>query len=170
MSDFNLNDKATQTGFAELLKVSQQSISKQYKKGVLHSGGTYHEWLLQYTEHLRNEAAGRGGDSQQLLTLARIEESREKTAAMRLSRLKDSETILDKEDTLQLLTGLATQIRTHMYSAEDEIVDDLISQYKIELDEDVIRNPIRSALGHIAKDVRQSAERIGGDGIGTGAT
>ena len=59
--EFNLDAVASQTGFAALLNVSQQTISKQYKKGVLHNGGTYREWLVQYTTHLREEAAGRGG-------------------------------------------------------------------------------------------------------------
>lgn len=163
MSDFVLTDQATQTGFAELLDVSQQTISKQYKKGVLHSGGTYQDWLIQYTKHLREEAAGRGGDSQQVLTRARIEETLENTAAKRQQRLKDAGTLLDKDDTAMLVSEMAGQVRGHVMTAGDEIIEELSSRYKLELEDDVILKPLRSALGHCATDVREFAGRIGAD-------
>lgn len=165
MSDFVLTDQATQTGFAELLDVSQQTISKQYKKKVLQSGGTYQEWLVQYTKHLREEAAGRGGDSQQVLTRARIEETLENTAAKRQQRLKDAGTLLDKDDTAMLASEMAGQIRGHVMTAGDEIIEELISLHKLELEDDLILKPLRTALGHCATDVREFAERIGADSV-----
>lgn len=162
--EINLSDKATQSGFATLLGVSQQSISKQYKKGTLYTGGTYLEWLRQYTEHLRNEAAGRGGDSQQLLTRARIDETLENTALKRQQRLKDAGTLLDKEETILLVTEMSGLLRSHVQTAGDEIIDELLSRYKIELDDDIVHKPLRSALGYVATDVEQFAQRISGDG------
>lgn len=164
MSDFNIEDQASQTGFAALLNISQQTISKQYKKGVLKIGGTYREWLIEYTEHLRKEAAGRGGDSQQILTNARIEETLENTAAKRQARLRDAKTLLDKEDTVLLITEGVGQLRSHVMTAGDEIIDEIISRYKIELEDDIVLKPLRTALGHCATDVKELGERITGDG------
>ncbi len=165
MNSFDINDQATQTGFAELLNVSQQTISKQFKKGVLHVGGTNREWLVQYTEHLRQEAAGRGGDSQQILTRARIEETLENTAVKRQTRLKDAGVLLDKDDTVLLVTEMTGQLQGHVMSAGDEIIDELISRYKLELDDNAILEPLRIALRHCATDVKELGERIGGDSI-----
>lgn len=53
-----LDQRATQSGFARLVGVSQPSI--HYHVGrALHMGETYRTWLLAYCEHLRYEAAGR---------------------------------------------------------------------------------------------------------------
>jgi hypothetical protein len=170
MTDFNINDVANQTGFAALLNVSQQTISKQYKKGVLYNGGTYREWLVQYTNHLRDEAAGRGGDAQQILTRARIEETLENTAVKRQQRLKDANTLLDKEDTILLVTEMTGQVRGHVMAAGDEIIEELISRYKLELDDDIVLKPLRSALGYCATDVKEFAERINGDELESGSS
>lgn len=169
MSEFVLSDTATQTGFAAMLNVSQQTVSKQFKKGVLSPQGTYLDWVREYSEHLRNEAAGRGGDSQQILTRARIEETLENTAVKRQQRLKDAGTLLDKDDTVLLVSELAGRLRGHVMTAGDEIVEELISRHKIELEDDLILKPLRSALGHCATDVREFAGRIGGDGGELGA-
>ncbi|WP_396586453.1 hypothetical protein [Bermanella sp. R86510] len=169
MSEIVLTDQATQTGLAAMLNVSQQTVSKQYKKGILSPNGTYIDWLREYTEHLRNEAAGRGGDSQQVLTRARIDETLENTAVKRQQRLRDAGTLLDKDDTILLVAELAGQLRGHVMTAGDEIVEELISRYKLELDDDIILKPLRSALGHCATDVREFAGRSGSDGIELGA-
>lgn len=46
-----------------MIGVSEASISKRVSEGVLVRGETAHEWLIAYCEHLRDQAAGRLGET-----------------------------------------------------------------------------------------------------------
>ncbi|MEY8204172.1 MAG: hypothetical protein RPR40_03770 [Bermanella sp.] len=166
--EFNLDAVASQTGFAALLNVSQQTISKQYKKGVLHNGGTYREWLVQYTTHLREEAAGRGGDSQKILTEVRIEETQENIAEKRQRRLTASKELVDRESALNWIVESATGIQGFVMGAGETIIESISEKYRIELDSDDVTAPLRTALGHIASAGSELAERFCGVGERSG--
>ena len=71
-SDF-LDKRATQSGFARLVGVSQASIWKHVGRS-LHMGGTYRTWLLAYCEHLRFEAAGRSDINQARQIQSRVKD------------------------------------------------------------------------------------------------
>ena len=53
----------SQAEFAQMIGVSEASISKRVSDGVLVRGETAHEWLIAYCEHLRDQAAGRIGSN-----------------------------------------------------------------------------------------------------------
>ncbi len=53
----------SQAEFAQMVGVSEASISKRVSEGVLQRGDNAHAWLIAYCEHLRDQAAGRLGDS-----------------------------------------------------------------------------------------------------------
>jgi phage terminase Nu1 subunit (DNA packaging protein) len=57
-----LDAPISQAEFAQMVGVSEASISTRVKDGVLVRGDTAHEWLLAYCERLRDQAAGRLGD------------------------------------------------------------------------------------------------------------
>ena len=59
----NLADPCTQAQFGALVGVTQQAVSDMVARGVLVAGAPLGEWLPAYCLHLRNTAAGRGGDS-----------------------------------------------------------------------------------------------------------
>lgn len=58
----DLSGAITQQQFGELIGVSQQAVSDLARRGVLAEGETAAEWLLAYCDHLREVAAGRGGE------------------------------------------------------------------------------------------------------------
>ncbi len=58
----DLHDIPTQAQFGELVGISQPAVSGLVSRGVLSEGETAATWLLSYCEHLREIAAGRGGD------------------------------------------------------------------------------------------------------------
>lgn len=56
----------SQAEFAQMVGVSEASISKRVSEGVISRGDNAHAWLVGYCEHLRDQAAGRLGESQGL--------------------------------------------------------------------------------------------------------
>lgn len=63
--------------FGELVGISQQAVSTLVQRGILPDGASADEWLLSYCDHLREMAAGRGGDAQGELTAERARLARE---------------------------------------------------------------------------------------------
>lgn len=66
-----------QGAFGELVGVSQQAVSDLVRRGVLADGASGDEWLLAYCDHLREVAAGRGGEAGKDLTAERARLARE---------------------------------------------------------------------------------------------
>ena len=60
MSALDLTRPLSQETFGVLVGISQPAVSDLMKRGVIADGGTCGEWLLAYTKHLRDAAAGRG--------------------------------------------------------------------------------------------------------------
>lgn len=63
----------TQKEFADLVGVGQPVVSELLTRGVIQAKDPARIWLLAYTAHLREQAAGRGGDG--MLALNRAAES-----------------------------------------------------------------------------------------------
>jgi phage terminase Nu1 subunit (DNA packaging protein) len=58
-----LDAPISQAEFAQMIGVSEASVSKRVSEGVLVRGENAHEWLIAYCEHLRDQAAGRLGET-----------------------------------------------------------------------------------------------------------
>lgn len=159
----DLNSPANQTTFGKLVGASQQAISKQVEKGVLIPGQTHAEWLKVYVSHLREEAAGRGGDHQAQLTMARIEESRENAAEKKQRRLTAAQALLVRDEVEAAILELPRYIQSSVLSAGDTIIEAIESRYSIELDDEIVTKPLRSALGHAANRVVEFEAALSGD-------
>lgn len=75
----NLDNTCTQEQFGQLVGVSQQAVSDLLARTVIKPGDTAGQWLLAYTAHLREQAAGRGADGElafQRSELARVSRER----------------------------------------------------------------------------------------------
>lgn len=72
-----LSTPMTQAQFGDLVGISQQAVSDLVRRGVLADGATGDEWLLAYCDHLREVAAGRGGDAAKELSAERARLARE---------------------------------------------------------------------------------------------
>ncbi len=58
-----LQQPIAQAEFAELVGVSEARVSQLISEGVIARGDTAHGWLVGYCERLRDQAAGRMGDT-----------------------------------------------------------------------------------------------------------
>lgn len=58
-----LDAHISQAEFAQMVGVSEASISKRVSDGVLTRGECAHAWMVAYCEHLRDQAAGRLGET-----------------------------------------------------------------------------------------------------------
>lgn len=164
MSEIQLGEAASQAGFARLVGTSRQAINKHVERGILKDGQTYLEWLSVYCERLRAEASGRGGDQQATLTAVRIEETQENIAEKRQRRLVASGELVDRATTHNWIVESASSIQGFVMGAGETITESITEKYKIELEEDDVTGPLRSALGHIGKSGQELAERFCGVG------
>lgn len=108
----SLSATCTQAEFGALVGISQQAVSEHLASGVLIPGDTAGAWLIDYTEHLREQAAGRGADGElayQRSELARV--SRER-AEIKLSLERKEFTSVDLIE--QVIAYIASQIRDHL--------------------------------------------------------
>ena len=163
MSSFDLSAKATQTTFAELVGTTQPAIAKFVAKGVLHKGGTYAQWLISYTEKLRKEAAGRGADNADRLTEARIAESHENTLSKRQDRLQKAGVLVAVDDIAQVVEEMGSSIQSSWMGAGNRIIEAIESQHEIELDDDIVNEPLRDSLRALAIRTQEFIGDLQGD-------
>ena len=156
MNEF-LNQKATQVVFAELVGVSQQSISKQLDKGVLHSGQTLGEWLIRYCKRLRDEAAGRGGSQQESLAIAKTEEANVKTALNRLAYHEKKDTIILDRDVGYVLNDWAGYANREYKSGIEKIVQSIESEHRVSVDRSMVNN----IAGSTTERIQGYASKLG---------
>ena len=108
----NLAESCTQQQFGDLVGISQQAVSDHLASGEMQPGQTAGEWLLDYCEHLREQAAGRGADG---------ELARQRTIATQISRERNEiQLAKDRREfcavTLieQIIAHVSSQIRDHL--------------------------------------------------------
>ena len=162
MADIQLTDEATQSGFARLVGVSRQAINKLCEKGDFPEGGDYHTWLTIYVDRLRENAAGRGGDSQATLTQMRIMEAQENVAEKRQRRLAAAGELMDRETVFSWVTESGANIQGFMLDAGETIFESVSEKYSIELEADDVFGPIRTALRHAGEAGQELAGRFAG--------
>ncbi|MCV6590779.1 MAG: hypothetical protein OIF57_17410 [Marinobacterium sp.] len=129
----SLNAKASQTGFAKLVGISQPAVNGRVQSGQLHKGGTYREWLLAYVDDLREKAAGRGGEEQASVAQATVEEKQVKTALNRLEYHKELGRLVDIEEAKEFLGGWAAFANRQFMQAFERMVLAIESEHGIEI-------------------------------------
>lgn len=75
----NLETTCTQQAFADLVGIGQPAVSDLLARDVIQPGQPVSQWLIDYTAHLREQAAGRGADGElahQRSELARVSRER----------------------------------------------------------------------------------------------
>jgi phage terminase Nu1 subunit (DNA packaging protein) len=77
-----MQQPTSQADFAELIGVSEARVSQLVGEGIIARGDTAHEWVLGYCERLRDQAAGRMGD-----TLGGLDPAQESAALKRSQRI-----------------------------------------------------------------------------------
>lgn len=84
----NLEQPCTQQAFADLVGISQPAVSDLLTRGVLKAGEPAQIWLKAYTAHLREQAAGRGGDGQLAANRAAESQTRNEMMQIKLKAMR----------------------------------------------------------------------------------
>jgi terminase small subunit / prophage DNA-packing protein len=146
-----LDVPATQERFGELVGISQQAVSDLLGREVIVAGASLSAWLLDYTSHLREQAAGRGADGELARERARLAreqadriamenaESRKEVAPIALITV-----VLGKlaGDVAGILNGLVPRVRRR--------VPDISSDVLRIIEDEMIRVRLRAASVSLA--------------------
>ena len=134
-----------QAVFSGLVGISQQAVSKLIKKGILKDKDILSDWLLDYCENLRGQAAGRSGDAQAKLTEAR---TRDAIASAKIKEAQFLETcgaLVAVADIQPLLENWATVSRSEVANALNKIIGDIQGQHDITINPDIASNHMNAA-------------------------
>lgn len=148
----NLDDVANQTGFGSLVGASQQSISMHVKNGVLSENGTYRLWLKEYSNHLREIAAGRP-ENDDTIKAATIREKLANAEHKELQTAQLRKTLVSLEEVYQEMLPWFSHMKTQLEAAGSRIATMLTAQYGISIDKRLIDTEHRNALSEITKYV-----------------
>lgn len=129
--------KATQAGFAEIVGVTQPAIQTKVGK-VLRHGGSFLDWVRDYCENQRAEAAGRSGKNQDSLTLARTEESKVKAANLRLDYQTKLGNLILVDDSVEVLSDWADYANRESETTTEKLIHEIESKYNINVDPDLV--------------------------------
>lgn len=83
LSMVNLAEVMSQEAFGQLVGISQPAVSDLTSRGVIDAGQPCGIWLLAYTAHLREQAAGRGADGELASERARLAREQADAVAMK---------------------------------------------------------------------------------------
>jgi phage terminase Nu1 subunit (DNA packaging protein) len=84
----DLQEPCTQKDFAQLVGITQPAISDLLTRGVIAKGQSAATWLLAYTRHLREAAAGRGADGELAANRAAESATRNELLQIKLKRAR----------------------------------------------------------------------------------
>lgn len=151
----DFDEPVSATAFADLVGVTQQAISQRVNDGLLVPGQPLREWLRAYCGKLRDEAAGRGGEDQASLTRARTRDA-EASAELKLIQIKEKAGQLVAIDDIEPgISAMITAARQELLTLPDQLVDEILALYDLEIDPSLITERIHYALEHLAGGRRE---------------
>lgn len=163
-----LDETITQAAFGRLFGVSQQAVAKAVEKGVLRMGDTLGQWIIQYAAHLREIAAGRGGEDQYDLTKQKARQAEADANLKELEYWTRLERFVSVDELEPLLASWAATARSEVENAVERIVNGVESRYGIEIEREIIDAPLNAAFDAIAAypGVATSGDDKGGEEMG----
>lgn len=120
VSSINLGQVLSQEAFGDLVGISQPAVSDLMTRGIIQAGQPCGVWLLAYTGHLREQAAGRGADGELASERARLAREQADMVAMKNAQSrKELAPVQILEEVLALVTrqvatvldGIGPQLR-----------------------------------------------------------
>lgn len=105
----DLSTTCTQQEFGDLIGISQPAVSDLLARNVLRPGQPAGQWLHSYCAHLREQAAGRGGDGE--LAANRAEESRVRKELLEIKLAERRREVAPVNIIEQVLAHVGSQIR-----------------------------------------------------------
>jgi terminase small subunit / prophage DNA-packing protein len=108
----DLAKPCTQKEFADLVGIGQPVVSELLTRGVLKGKEPARIWLLAYTAHLREQAAGRGGDGALAANRAAESATRNELLQIKLKRARGE--YADVAVIEQVLAYIGTQVASKL--------------------------------------------------------
>lgn len=142
----DLEAPGTQALFGSLVGITQQAVSDAVSRGVLEPEASLGQWLLGYCAHLRDVAAGRGGDDQFTLTQARARQAIADATLKELDYLERVGELVAVQDLEPRLSAWAVAIRAEVENALARVVAHIESKHGIEIDQATVEAIVCAAL------------------------
>ena len=108
------------------------------------------EIRVAYIRDLREKAAGRGGESQEKLTLARIREADASSSLKELQIAERAGTLVPVSEVQPRLLSMITAARQELLTLPEKIAGDLKALHGIDVDTSLIMERIYDSLKHLA--------------------
>lgn len=132
---FDLDNKATQAEFAELVGASQPAIHKHVISGTLKPGATFRQWLQAYTVKLRDEAAGRVVTDQRAeLDRAKTREALANAQSKELALYREYQLILEKSQVMEAMSAWIALAKSEYTNSIEKILAMLESRHNITIE------------------------------------
>ena len=158
-----LDKKATQSAFGRLIGISQPSVKDHVGK-ILRPGESLSKWLLAYCEHIRQGAAGRGGDDQESLTKARINSENVKAANGLLDYHEKLGTLVQASEAEAILVEWASFTVREISNGHDALIHEIESKFNISIDDDLVNNIVGPSTKRIGDYAAKLGARITNSG------
>lgn len=152
-----LGNVATVSRFSELTGKTKSVISDHKNKGLLREGDSFLQWLHSYMAHLSDIAAGRGSESDELLT-ARIDELVTKTALNRLAYHEKLEYLVPVEVAAASLVDWAAFTQREIIGAFEQLIHEIEHKHGITVEPKVREKIVGSAINRIREYAEKLAE------------
>lgn len=160
----DLDAKANQTQIGLMIGKSQQAVSKLAAKAGLNADATNGEMIRAIFERLTEEAAGRGGEYQQMLTVARIRESNAKSDLAEMQLKEKAGELVLATDVEPIMLRMVTAARQELLTLPGKFASDMKMLHGIDIDESLVTERIHDSLKHLATSLHESD--AGDDGAG----
>ncbi len=152
---------ATLKSIAAHLDMTDRNLRDVLKKINLdHRKASLTQIRVGYIRHVRNQAAGRGGDEQQTLTKARTEEAEIKTAKLRVEYLRDIGSLISTEDAANIILSWCRQANIDYTQGFHKLVSEVQSRYKIKVDNEMVENIVRPTTERIKDHAQKLGESL----------
>lgn len=157
-----LDKPVNQSEFASIVGVSRQAIQKKSSEIGLVDGQPFRVWIKLYCEHLRESASGRGADNSASLTQQRIQESEQKTLSLAIANSQSLGSLCPTDDVVMAFNELGQTIPVSINNAGEKILETLASKLELDIDDELVYEPLRSAGERIAKNAGKLGQRFVG--------
>lgn len=116
---------------------------------------TIDEIRTAYIRDLREKAAGRGGDAQGELVLARIRETNTNADLKELMVKEKAGELVNIEDIEPQLVSMVTAAKQELLSLPEKLGGDIKALYGVEIDVSMIQERINDALNQLATSLQR---------------
>lgn len=159
MMEGDLSARVTQAALARLVGVTPQAMTERFKSGEIRRDITLAEALKVYCSQLRDAAAGRSADEDDL-TAARVETEHARAANLRIEYHEKMNNLIHVEQASQIIESWSAFVSREIGAAVSRYTREIELAHKIEVDESLYEAIISAALERVADFTSESADAL----------